>query len=282
MHREYHHEPMTSGEAHESPGDSEGQIECRALILTTAVVGALLGCDVLLNLLGWESLTRPFGVRLALMAAFIGGGRIVYLALLSLLEGRIGADIALAIACVAAGVAGEYFVAAEVVFIALLGECLEASTLERAQRAIQKLLEYRPRTARLLREGQETEVSVESVAPGDVLLVRPGERIAADGLVLRGRTAVDQSILTGESLPVDVGPGDRVFTGSINQFGQLELQVEQVGSQTTMGRVIDLLHEAQRHKAPLERTADRLARRFLPAVLTATLLVFLATNARAA
>ena len=121
-------------------------------------------------------------------------------------------------------------------------------------------------------EGHETEVAVDAVAPGDVLLVRPGERIAADGTVHRGRTAVDQSILTGESLPVDVGPGDRVFTGSINQFGQLEIQVEQVGSQTTMGRVIELLTEAQKHKAPLERTADRLVRRFLPAVLAATCL----------
>ena len=147
---------------------------------------------------------------------------------------------------------------------------------------IQKLLEYRPRSARLLRDGQEIEVPADTVAIGDVLVVRPGERIAADGTVLRGRTAVDQSILTGESLPVDVGPGDRVFTGSINQFGQLELQVEQVGSQTTMGRVIELLNEARGHKAPLERTADRLARRFLPTVLAATLLVFLATNARAA
>ncbi|MGC8643737.1 MAG: cation-translocating P-type ATPase family protein, partial [Isosphaeraceae bacterium] len=134
--------------------------------------------------------------------------------------------------------------------------------------------------ARLLRDGQETEVEVDDIAPGDVLLVRPGERIAADGTVRRGRTAVDQSILTGESLPVDVGPGDRVFTGSINQFGQLEVAVEQVGSQTTMGRVIELLTEAQQQKAPLERTADKLARRFLPTVLTATLLVFLATNAR--
>jgi len=273
---------MTPGQGHESSGDSDADTERRALILTTVVVGALLGCDVLLNLLGWESYASPFGIRLALVAAFIGGGRVVYLALLALLEGRIGADIALAIACVAAGLAGEYFVAAEVVFIALLGECLEALTLERAQRAIQKLLEYRPRTARLLRDGQEMEVPADAVAPGDVLMVRPGERIAADGTVLRGRTAVDQSILTGESLPVDVGPGDRVFTGSINQFGQLELRVEQVGSQTTMGRVIELLHEAQRHKAPLERTADRLARRFLPTVLAATVLVFLATNARAA
>lgn len=282
MHREYRPDSMTPGHDHESHDHADDDAERRALTFTTVIVGALLACDVSCQFLGYEALARPFGIRLALIAAFLGGGRVVYLAFVSLLEGKIGADIALAVACVAAGLAGEYFVAAEVVFIALLGECLEALTLDRAQRAIHKLLEYRPRTARLLKDGHETEVEVDAVAPGDVLLVRPGERIAADGRVLRGRTAVDQSILTGESLPVDVGPGDRVFTGSINQFGQLEIAVEQVGSQTTMGRVIELLAEAQKQKAPLERTADRLARRFLPAVLTATLLVFLATNARAA
>ena len=107
----------------------------------------------------------------------------VYLALAALFEGRIGADIALAVACVAAALLGEYFVAAEVVFIALVGECLEAFTFERAQRAIQKLLEYRPRTARVLRDGQEVEVAAEPLVVGDVLVVRPGERIAADGTV---------------------------------------------------------------------------------------------------
>ena len=110
---------------------------------------------------------RPFGLSLALLAAVIGGGRVVYLALAALFEGRIGADIALAVACVAAALLGEYFVAAEVVFIALVGECLEAFTFERAQRAIQKLLEYRPRTARVVRDGQEVEVAAEALAVGD-------------------------------------------------------------------------------------------------------------------
>ena len=107
------------------------------------------------------------------------------------------------------GLLGEYFVAAEVVFIALVGECLEAFTFERAQRAIQKLLEYRPRTARVLRDGQEVEIAADAAAVGDVLVVRPGERIAADGAVVRGRSAVDQAVLTGESLPVDKGEGTR-------------------------------------------------------------------------
>src|SRR5262249_34933717 len=148
----------------------------------------------------------PFGVAPALLAAILGGGRVVYLALAALLEGRIGADIALAIACVAAALLGGSFVAAEVVFIALVGECLEAFTFARAQRAIEKLLDYRPRTARILRDGQEVEIDAGAIAAGDVLVVRPGERIAADGPVIAGRSAIDQAILTGEGLPVDKGP----------------------------------------------------------------------------
>ncbi|MCA1684985.1 MAG: heavy metal translocating P-type ATPase, partial [Planctomycetia bacterium] len=105
------------------------------------------------------------------------------------------------------------------------------------------------------------------------------ERVAADGVVVAGRSAVDQSVLTGESLPVDKGEGDPVYTGTVNQFGRLEVRAEKVGSGTTLGQVIKLLAEAQRQRSPLERTADRYARMFLPAVLSAATLIFLATNA---
>ncbi|MDR3635620.1 MAG: HAD-IC family P-type ATPase, partial [Isosphaeraceae bacterium] len=274
VHGEHHHHDR--GHAHEH----DHAAELRTLVAATVVVGLLLAADQVLAFTAPES-RRPFGVSLALLAAVIGGGRVVFLALAALFDGRIGADIALAVACVAAALLGEYFVAAEVVFIALVGECLEAFTFGRAQRAIQALLEYRPRTARVLREGQEVEVGAEAVAVGDVLVVRPGERIAADGTVSAGRSAVDQAILTGESLPVDKGEGDTVSAGTINQFGRLEVRVERVGAQTTMGRVIRLLADAQKHKAPLERTADAYARRFLPAVLTAAAIVFLLTNAPA-
>ena len=100
------------------------------------------------------------------------------------------------------------------------------------------------------------------------MVVRPGERIAADGVVVRGRSAVDQAVLTGESLPVDKGEGDPVYTGTFNQFGRLEVRAEKVGNETTLGQVIRLLAEAQSQRSPLERTADRYARLFLPAVLT--------------
>src|SRR4051812_3654483 len=258
--------------------EHDHQAELRMLVATTVVVGLLLGADLVLG--AWGSpLRRPFGVSLSLAAAVIGGGRVVYLALAALLEGRIGADIALAVACVAAAPLGEYFVAAEGGFIALGGESLEAFTFERAQRAIQKLLEYRPRTARVVRDGEEVEVAADALKVGDVVVVRPGERIAADGKVVRGRSAVDQAVLTGESLPVDKGEGDPVFTGTFNQFGGLEVRAEKVGAETTLGQVIRLMSQAQGQRSPLERTADRYARMFLPAVLTAATLVFLATNA---
>jgi len=253
------------------------EAELRWLVGTTVVVGLLLGLDLVLGVWGSEW-RRPFGVSLSLIAALIGGGRVVYLALAALFEGKIGADIALAVACVAAGVLGEYFVAAEVVFIALFGECLEAFTFERAQRAIQKLLEYRPRQARVVRDGREVEVLAEALAVGDVVVVRPGERIAVDGTVVAGRSAVDQAVLTGEGLPVDKGEGDPVYTGTFNQFGRLEVRADKVGAETTLGQVIRLLADAQGKRSPLERTADRYARRFLPAVLIAAMLVFLGTN----
>jgi Cu+-exporting ATPase len=269
---------MAIGHPHDHDRQHDHDAERRTLLATTAVVGVLLGLDVLLP--AWGGGYRlPLGIAPALIAAMIGGGRVVYLALIALLEGRVGADIALAIACVAAALLGEYFVAAEVVFIALVGECLEAFTFARAQRAIEKLLDYRPRTARVVRDGEETEIDAGAVIVGDVLVVRPGERIAADGSVIAGRSAVDQAILTGEGLPVDKGPGDPVYTGTFNQFGRLEVRAERVGMETTLGRVIRLLAEAQAKRSPLERAADRYARLFLPAVLSATAIVFLFTNA---
>ena len=200
MHREYQPAQMAFGHAHaadhghhhDHEAHHDPDAERRALVATTAVVGTLLVLDVVLGALGspWR---RPFGVPLSLLAAVIGGARVVYLALAALFEGTIGADIALAIACVAAALLGEDFVAAEVVFIALCGECLEAFAFGRAQKAIAALLDLRPRTARVLRDGEEVEVAAEALAAGDVLAIRPGERIAADGTVQAGRSAVDKS-----------------------------------------------------------------------------------------
>ncbi|HEX3869609.1 MAG TPA: hypothetical protein VHV77_04150, partial [Pirellulales bacterium] len=215
------------------------------LYLLTALVGVLLGSDLLLWWFGFDAWRSPLGVSLALAAAVIGGARIVYGALVALLEGKAGADLALAIAMIAAIALGEYWVAAEVVLIAMIGESLEALTFSRTHREIQRILELRPSTVRVRRNGQEVELPAADVQMGDTVVVRPGERIAVDGRVISGRSSVDQSTLSGESVPVDKGPADEVFAGTLNQFGALEIEAQRVGSQTTLGQVIQLVADAQ-------------------------------------
>ena len=278
MHREYRPADMHDLRAgafgaaqnhdhhHDHPEHHVHERSDRSLYTLTAVLGALIGADVLFGALGLESWRAPGGVSLIVVAALLGGARIVYGALDALLHRSIGADVALAQACIAALVIGQPFVAAEVVFIALVGEVLEAVTFERTRRAIHRLIDQSPRTARVRRDGTELEIPAATVAVGDVVIVRAGERIPVDGPVLVGRSTVDQSALTGESLPVDKGPSDPVYTGTLNQFGTIEVQAEKVGHETTFGQVLKLVADAQRRKSPLERTADRLARYFLPVV----------------
>ena len=201
-----------------------------------------------------------------MIAALLGAVYIVYGALRALMQRRIGADIALAQACLAALVIGQPFVAAEVVFIALVGEVLEAWTFAHARRALGRLVDQTPRTARIRRGDDEVEVPAHDVAIGDRVIVRPGERIPIDGTVLSGRSTVDPSALTGEPMPIDRGPGDPVFTGTINQFGAIEVKAEKVGDETTFSQVLRLVEQARKRRAKLEKTADRMARYFLPVV----------------
>jgi Cu+-exporting ATPase len=260
------------------PDDALALPSFRSLYLLTATVGLLVAGDLVFWWLGYESLRNPLGVNLSLIAAVLGGARIIYGALSALLEGDVGADLALAIAMLAALVLKEYWVGAEVVLIAMIGESLEAITFSRTHREIQKILELRPRSVRVRRGISEVEIPVSQVQVGDVVVVRPGERIAVDGTVLVGRSTVDESTLTGESLPVDKGESDSVFAGTLNQFGALEIRADVVGEHTTLGQVIQLVAEAQHHKARVERTADRLARYFLPFVLVLALGTFVVTN----
>lgn len=278
MHREYHPADMDhlrshafdGADGHDHPHDDHSHDHHHddrlSLYGLTAFMAVMIGGDLLLSWLGWESWRAPGGVSLVWIAAIVGGARIVYGALDALLHGSIGADVALAQACLAALVIRQPFVAAEVVFIALVGEVLEAVTFDRAQRAIHRLLDQTPRTARVRRDGEEVEIPAGLVLVGDVVVVRAGEKIPVDGPVLSGRSSVDQSALTGEPIPADKGPGDPVFLGTLNQFGLIEIRAEKVGHETTFGQVLKLVAAAQRKKAPLERTADRLARYFLPVV----------------
>ncbi len=260
------------------------------LYVLTGVIGLLIGLDLWPAFAGWlgpklgvalPSLIEGIPIagttlRFALIAAMIGGVRILVTSAEGLLAGKLGADLALALAVLAAILINQPLVAAEVVFIGMVGECLEAFTFQRTQRAVRRLVEIAPRLCLVLRDGQEVKTRVEDVRVGECVLVRPGRRVPVDGVVLAGRSAVDQSTLTGESLPVDKAPGDDVFAGTLNQFGALTVEVRRAAEHTVMGQVIELTARALKDKAPLERTADRLARYFLPVVLGLALLTFLA------
>ncbi|MBS0264822.1 MAG: cation-translocating P-type ATPase family protein [Planctomycetes bacterium] len=254
------------------PAESEVgfHVSAAPIYVLTAIVAGLLAIDFLAGFtadprwLAWRSL---FGFRLALLAAVLGGARILYHTLEGLFAGRVGADLALTIACLAAILLGEHSVAALVVLIALCGESIEGYTVDRASSAIRRIFQLCPQTAHVVRDERETDVPVESLVAGDRVVVRPGERIPVDGLLQSGTTAVDQSALTGESFPIDKTVGDRVFAGTLNQFGAIVVDVEKVGTATAFGQVVQLVGAAAARKAPLERTADRLARYFLPVVL---------------
>jgi Cu+-exporting ATPase len=243
------------------------------LYILTAAVGLLFAGDISIGLLqdagvnAWSDYQTAFGYRLALLAAVLGGARILYQTLENLLDGRIGADLALTIACLAAIILGEHTTAALVVFIALCGESIEGYTVDKAHRAIRNVFHLCPPTATRLIDGVEETIPVEALDAGNVILVRPGERIAADGTVLSGESAVDESALTGESLPVEKSSQSDVYAGTLNQFGAIEVQATHVGNDTTLARVVQLVADATERKAPLERAADRYARLFLPVVL---------------
>jgi Cu+-exporting ATPase len=255
-----------------------------SLYLLTALLAILIGADVWPFIARWVAEWGPrlptwsneiSGYRLALLAAVIGGARALYGSLDALLQGRLGADLALAIAAIAAILLREPLVAAEIVFIGMVGECLESFTFERTQRAVRKIVEICPRRCWRLRDGQEERVFAADLQVGDLVVVKPGARIPADGIVREGRSSVDVSALTGESLPVDRGPGEEVLAGSLNHLGALTIEAVRVAEHTVVGQVIELTSQALKNKATVERTADRLARYFLPAVLGLAALTFL-------
>ncbi len=168
-----------------------------------------------------------------------------------------------------------YFETAAVILTLIkLGKLLEARAKGRTSEAIKRLMGLQPKTARLLRGGQEIDVPIAEVRHGDVVLVRPGERVPVDGVVVDGRSAVDESLLTGESLPVDKGPGDEVVGAAINRMGLLRVRATRVGAETALAQIVRLVEQAQGSKAPIQRLADQVSAVFVPAVIGIALLTF--------
>ena len=168
-----------------------------------------------------------------------------------------------------------YETAAVIITLIKLGKFLEARAKGRTSEAIKKLMGLRAKTARVVRDGAEQEVPVDDVRVGDLVLVRPGEKIAVDGVVVEGRSTVDESMLTGESLPVEKKPGDEVIGATLNKLGLIKFEATKVGRETALAQIIRLVEEAQASKAPIQKLADAVSAVFVPAVIVLATLTFL-------
>ena len=191
----------------------------------------------------------------------------------ALLKLRFDIDLLMVIAAMGAAILGQWAEGALLLFLFSLGHALEHMALDRARNAIAGLGALMPKTARVRRGGEETEVPVAQLLRGDHVIVRPGERIPVDGRITKGSSAIDQSPITGESVPVEKEPGADVFAGTVNGEGVLEVEVTKLAKDTTLSRVVEMVEDAQTQKSPTQRFTERFERVFVPAVLAGVVLV---------
>ena len=249
----------------------------RSDILRIAVVGlAVLGAWVAgaTGTPGWA--VGAVGAA----ALLVGCWPLVVEAVGDLRERRMSMELSMLLAIVAAAVIGEWVTALAVTVFALCAEVLEDLSMDRGRDALTDLMSFLPQTARVVtgpHTDEVSEVPLDKVRPGQVIALSPGGRVPVDGVVRTGRADVDQSRITGEALPVQVGPGDRVPAGSITR-GALELEVERVGEDSSYGRIVAAVRHAQSSRAPVQRLADRLAARIVYLALAAALITFLTTR----
>jgi Zn2+/Cd2+-exporting ATPase len=243
----------------------------------------LLAISVSLAAISWVgqtfSLLAPETANLiGMVAAGLGAIFIAHSAAGALREGNFGIDILATVAVIASIYIGEYIAAAVVVLMLGGGEILEDYTSGKASVAIEKLIAESPKTATVLRDGSEVEVPVGEVNVGEIVIVKPGGKIPVDGVVKSGSASVNQASITGESMPVETGFGDTVYGGTVIEQGSLDIEVTAIGNESTYGKIIRLVEEAEQHKAPIEKTADRFARYFAPLMLGIGAVVFLFTG----
>ncbi|MDR1629845.1 MAG: cation-translocating P-type ATPase [Oscillospiraceae bacterium] len=193
-------------------------------------------------------------------------------------EFDIKADVLVSIALIASVVIGEIFAAGEVAFIMALGAYLEERTVAKARAGIEKLVHLTPATARVVRDDEETIIPAEQVKQGDILRVLAGETIAVDGTILKGQTSINQSVMTGESLPVDKREGDEVFSGTVNQFGTFDMIAQKVGEDSSLQRMIRLVESADAGKAKIVGIADRWATWIVVIALLSAAITWLVTG----
>jgi heavy metal translocating P-type ATPase len=245
--------------------------EMRTLLLTI-ISGIVLGLSFFKLIPG-----LPFDI--AWVAILISGIPIVYGAIKGLVtEFDVTADVLVAIALVAAVAIGEWFAAGEVAFIMQLGKVLEDVTAGRSRKSLEALIKLSPQKASLRTPDGEREIDIAEVKIGNILLVRAGESIPVDGIIIRGQTAINQAVMTGESVPVDKAEGDEVYQGTLNQTGVIEIQATKVGEDSSLQKMILLVKEAEENKAPIVRIADKWARILVPVALVCALVIWIVTQ----
>ncbi len=252
--------------ARDDPGDG-GAFYRQVATLLALVIGAVLSIAVVgegFGVFGRFSDRVPWPVWLAIVV--VGGYPVFRNVVRATLRRQIIAHTLMTMGVLAALLVGEWATAAVVVFLMRVGDFTERFTTERARRAVRDLTALAPQQARVVRGEEETLVPVEQVRPGDLVVVRPGDKIPVDGRVVAGQATIDQATITGESMPVEAGPGSRVFAATLARLGSLRVEATHVGRDTTFGRVVRLVEEAEVSKAGVQRWADRFSAVYLPIV----------------
>jgi heavy metal translocating P-type ATPase len=218
---------------------------------------------------GWQSIVNRSLNMFTLISIGVGAA-FFYSAIVMLLPQIFPPSFA------AHGKIGVYFEAAAIITVLiLLGQVLELRARSRTGTAIRALLDLAPDTARVIRHGEEQDVPLDQVQPGEKLRVRPGEKIPVDGHVIEGRTSIDESMITGEPMPVEKAGGDALTGGTVNQTGSILMEAERVGSETVLSQIVEMVAQAQRSRAPIQGLADKVAGWFVPAVITVAILTFI-------
>lgn len=257
--------------------------QTRSLVSFTRPVltlfGLLVGAVLLIVVAGeWFGLFErvtdvvPWQVGWALV--LLAGAPIFWNVLRAALRRQVISHTLMSLGVVAALAVGQWPTAAVVVFFMHTGNFVESFTTERSRQALKRLTTLVPKMARLVRGGDEVEVEVSEVQVGDMVIVRPGEAMPVDGVVESGQATIDQAAITGKSMPVEVRPGSQVFAATIARLGSVRMRATHVGADTTFGKVIRLVEEAEAHRADVQRLADRFSSYFLPVVATIALLTF--------
>ena len=228
----------------------------------------------------WFRLWEPFPhiSVIGIVATLIGGYPIFKEAFENIVERKMTMELSMTIALLSALAIGEFFTALVITGFVLAAEVLEGLTVGRGRRAIQSLLDFLPRTVEVRRDGQVIEVPSDQVQVDETVIVKPGGHIPVDGIVLSGRSFVEQAAITGEAMPVEKAQGDTVYAGTINQSGALEIGAQKLGRDTTFGRIIEAVERAEKSRAPIQKTADRLAGYLVYFALGAAILTFIITH----